>query len=76
MDVKNAFLHGTLAETVNCTQPFGFIDAAHLDYVCRLTKSLYGLKQAPGAWYSRFASFIKSIAFVEARSDTSLFVFH
>jgi hypothetical protein len=37
---------------------------------------LYGLKQAPHAWYSRFASFLLGLGFVEAKTDTSLFVFH
>jgi hypothetical protein len=74
LNVKNAFLHGTLSETVYCTQPSGFVDSSKPDHVCRLNKSLYGLKLAPRAWYNMFASFIRSIGFVEARSDTSLFV--
>jgi hypothetical protein len=74
LDVKNAFLHGTLTETVYCTQPVGFVDPAHPDMVCKLNKSLYGLKQAPRAWYSRFATFLCSQGFVEAKSDTSLFL--
>jgi hypothetical protein len=73
LDVKNAFLHGTLTETVYCSQPTGFVDADRPDLVCRLNRSLYGLKQAPRAWYSRFASYLASIGFVEAKSDTSLF---
>jgi hypothetical protein len=44
--------------------------------VCRLNKSLYGLKQAPRAWYSRFAAFLLTLGFVEAKSDTSLFIYH
>jgi hypothetical protein len=76
LDVKNAFLHGTLTETVYCSQPTGFVDPAHPDLVCRLKKSLYGLKQAPRAWYSRFASFLLSLGFADAKFDTSLFIFH
>jgi hypothetical protein len=36
LDVKNAFLHGTLTETVYCSQPTGFVDADRPDLVCRL----------------------------------------
>jgi hypothetical protein len=49
LNVKNAFLHGTLTKTVYCSQPTGFVDATHPDLVCRLNRSLYGLKQAPRA---------------------------
>jgi len=76
LDVKNAFLHNTLMEIVYCSQPAGFVDPAHPEMVCRLNKSLYGLKQAPRAWYSRFASFLVSLGFTEAKSNTSLFVYH
>jgi hypothetical protein len=75
LDVKNAFLHGTLNETVYCVQPTGFVDSTKPNYVCRLNKSLYGLKQAPRAWHGRFASHITSLGFVEAKSDTSLFIY-
>jgi hypothetical protein len=54
----------------------GFADPAHPDLVCHLRKSLYGLKQAPRAWYSRFASYLTTLGFIEAKSDTSLFIFH
>jgi hypothetical protein len=52
-----------------------FVNPAQLDRVCRLNKSLYGLKQAPRAWYSQFATYLLTLGFVEAKSDTSLFVF-
>ncbi|WVZ78827.1 hypothetical protein U9M48_026477 [Paspalum notatum var. saurae] len=76
LDVNNAFLHGTLSETVYCVQPSGFVDPQHPDHVCRLNKSLYGLKQAPRAWFSRFATHLLSLGFTEAKTDASLFIFH
>ena len=71
-DFKNAFLHGTLSETVYCSQPSGFVDPAQSHAVCHLNKSLHGLKQAPRAWYSRFAAHLLSSGFTEAKSDTSV----
>nr|GFB36140.1 retrovirus-related Pol polyprotein from transposon TNT 1-94 [Tanacetum cinerariifolium] len=47
MDVKTAFLHGSLKEDVYVCQPEGFIDADHPSHVYKLKKALYGLKQAP-----------------------------
>lgn len=47
LDVKNAFLHGYLKETVFMEQSPGFVSTDHLEYVCRLKRALYGLKQAP-----------------------------
>jgi hypothetical protein len=75
LDVKNTFLHGTLLDTVYCSQPMGFVDPVQLDWVCRLNKSLYGLKQAPQTWYSWFTTYLLTLGFVEAKTDTSLFVF-
>jgi hypothetical protein len=45
LDIKNAFLHVTLSETIYCSQPIGFVDPAHPQLVCWLNKSLYSLKQ-------------------------------
>jgi hypothetical protein len=75
LDVKNVLLHDTLSETIYCNQPTGFVDLAQSDHICHLNKSLYGLKQTLWAWYSRFTTYITSLGFVEAKSDTSLFVF-
>ncbi|GJT33408.1 putative ribonuclease H-like domain-containing protein [Tanacetum coccineum] len=49
MDVKTAFVHGTLKEDVYVCQPEGFIDADHPSHVYKLKNTLYGLKQAPRA---------------------------
>lgn len=75
MDVKNAFLHGHLNETVYMHQPMGFRDKNHPNHVCLLKKSLYGLKQAPRAWYQRFADFVATIGFSHSKSDHSLFIY-
>ncbi|GJU38906.1 retrovirus-related pol polyprotein from transposon TNT 1-94 [Tanacetum coccineum] len=44
MDVKTAFLHGTLKEDIYMCQPDGFIDVDHPIRVYKLKKALYGLK--------------------------------
>lgn len=75
LDVKNAFLHGELQETVYMHQPLGYRDRDHPDYVCLLRKSLYGLKQAPRAWYKRSADYVLSIGFTNIKCDNSLFIF-
>jgi len=75
LDVMNAFLHGMLSETVYCSQPTGFVDSAFPSHVCKLNESLYGLKQAPRAWYSHFAAYLIKLGFVEAKCDTSLFIY-
>nr|GEX50849.1 putative ribonuclease H-like domain-containing protein [Tanacetum cinerariifolium] len=50
MDVKNAFLYGTIEEEVYVCQPPGFEDLDYPDKVYKVVKALYGLHQAPRAW--------------------------
>ncbi|XP_073138900.1 uncharacterized protein [Henckelia pumila] len=50
MDLKAAFLHGDLEETIYMEQPKGFIHQKTQNKVCLLRKSLCGLKQSPRQW--------------------------
>ncbi|GJZ72149.1 retrovirus-related pol polyprotein from transposon TNT 1-94 [Tanacetum coccineum] len=49
MDVNTTFLNGVLREEVYVSQPEGFVDQDHHNYVYRLKKALYGLKHDPHA---------------------------
>nr|GEW20687.1 retrovirus-related Pol polyprotein from transposon TNT 1-94 [Tanacetum cinerariifolium] len=49
MDVKSAFLYGTIKEEVYVSQPLGFVDPKFPDRVYEVEKALYGLHQAPRA---------------------------
>ena len=46
MDVKTAFLNGSLKENIHMKQPEGFIAKGKEHLVCKLNRSIYGLKQA------------------------------
>nr|GEV60862.1 hypothetical protein [Tanacetum cinerariifolium] len=54
MDVKSAFLYGTIEEEVYVCQPLGFEDPDHPNKVYKVFKALYGLHQAPRAWELTF----------------------
>ncbi|PKU71327.1 Retrovirus-related Pol polyprotein from transposon TNT 1-94 [Dendrobium catenatum] len=75
LDVANAFLHGSLSETVYMRQPRGFEDTTNPTHVCQLHKAIYGLKQAPRQWYNTLTSFLVSIGFIHSKSDPSLLIF-
>nr|GEY57727.1 retrovirus-related Pol polyprotein from transposon TNT 1-94 [Tanacetum cinerariifolium] len=49
MDVKSAFLYGTIEEEVYVSQTPGFVDPEFPDRVYKVEKALYGLHQAPRA---------------------------
>nr|GFB82391.1 hypothetical protein [Tanacetum cinerariifolium] len=73
MDVKTAFLHGSLKEDVYVCQPEGFIDADYSSHVYKLKKALYGLKQAPKAGYDELSTFLLQNGFSKGTIDPTLF---
>ncbi|GJZ75674.1 retrovirus-related pol polyprotein from transposon TNT 1-94 [Tanacetum coccineum] len=74
LNVKTAFLHGTLKEDVYVCQPEGFIDVDHPSQVYKLKKALYGLKQAPRAWYDELSTFLLQNHFLKGTIDPTLFI--
>nr|GFC36579.1 ribonuclease H-like domain, reverse transcriptase, RNA-dependent DNA polymerase [Tanacetum cinerariifolium] len=51
MDVKSAFLYGTIDEEVYVMQPPGFQDLTFPAKVYKVEKAMYGLHQDPRAWH-------------------------
>ncbi|GJT39011.1 retrovirus-related pol polyprotein from transposon TNT 1-94 [Tanacetum coccineum] len=74
MDMKSAFLYGTIEEEVYVTQPPGFKDPDHPDKVYKVVKALYGLHQAPRAWYETLANYLLGNGFKRGKIDQTLFI--
>nr|GEV16811.1 hypothetical protein [Tanacetum cinerariifolium] len=74
MDVKSAFLYGTIEEEVYVCQPLGFEDPDHPDKVYKVVKALYGLHQAPRAWYETLATYLLENGFHRGQIDQTLFI--
>nr|GEV22470.1 hypothetical protein [Tanacetum cinerariifolium] len=74
MDVKSAFLYGTIKEEVYVCQPLWFEDHDHHDKVYKVVKALYGLRQAPRAWYETLATYLLENGFQRGTIDQTLFI--
>ena len=73
MDVKTAFLNGSLEETIYMVQPEGFIAKGQEKKVYKLQKSIYGLKQASRSWNLRFDQAIKSFEFLQSLDEPCVY---
>ncbi|GJX65903.1 putative ribonuclease H-like domain-containing protein [Tanacetum coccineum] len=74
MDVKSAFLYGTIDEEVYVSQPPGFVDPDHPNKVYKVVKALYGLHQAPRAWYATLSTFLEKHGYKRGTIDKTLFI--
>nr|GEX73937.1 hypothetical protein [Tanacetum cinerariifolium] len=74
MDVKSAFMYGTIKEEVYVYQPSGFEDPDYSDKVYKVVKALYGLHQAPRAWYKNLANYLLENGFQRGKIDQTLFI--
>nr|GEV63971.1 retrovirus-related Pol polyprotein from transposon TNT 1-94 [Tanacetum cinerariifolium] len=74
MDVKSAFLYGTIDEEVYVTQPPSFVDPKFPNKVYKVVKALYGLHQAPRAWYATLSTFLEQSRNRRGDIDKTLFI--
>nr|GEU29574.1 hypothetical protein [Tanacetum cinerariifolium] len=74
MDVKSAFLYGTIKEELYVSQPPGFVDLKFPDRVYKVEKALYGLHQAPRAWYETLSTYLLENGFRRGTIDKTLFI--
>ncbi|GJV80482.1 putative ribonuclease H-like domain-containing protein [Tanacetum coccineum] len=70
MDVKSAFLYGTIDEEVYVSQPPSFVDPDHPKKVYKVVKALYGLHQAPRAWYATLSTFLEKHGYKRVKQKT------
>lgn len=84
LDVKTAFLNGTLEKTVYMEVPEGLkakmTDKSEVEsnferkYVCALQRALYGLKVSPKRWFIRFREAMSRMEFESYPFQPCLFI--
>ena len=74
MDVKTAFLNGSLDCEIYMPQPEGFVDPDRPNHVCKLKKSIYGLKQSARCWNTTLDEYLKSVGYHKSRADGCIYM--
>ncbi|GKB70109.1 putative ribonuclease H-like domain-containing protein [Tanacetum coccineum] len=74
MDVKSAFLYGTIKKEVYLCQPPGFEDPQFPNKVYKVEKALDGLHQAPRAWYETLSTYLLENGIRRGIIDKTLFI--
>jgi hypothetical protein len=71
LDIKTAFLYGTLEEEIFLQPPPGCEPPGGMCW--RLLRSLYGLRQSPRQWYKKLKSELVKLGFTASAEDQALF---
>nr|GEU82481.1 putative ribonuclease H-like domain-containing protein [Tanacetum cinerariifolium] len=74
IDMKSAFLYGTVDKEVYVIQPPGFQDPEFLAKVYKVEKVMYGLHQAPRAWYGTLSKYLLKNGFQTGTIDQTLLI--
>jgi hypothetical protein len=61
MNIKSAFLNGSIKKEVYVEQSPSFESKGYHNHIYKLYKALYGLKQAPRAWYKCLRDLLKMV---------------
>jgi hypothetical protein len=73
MNIKSAFLNGSIMEEVSVEQPPSFESEEFSNHVYKLYQTLYGLKQAPRALYECLRDFLIDNGFRIGKGNSTLF---
>ena len=74
MDVKTAFLQGSIDAEIFKQQPVGYVNKDRPDHVCRLRRSIYGLKQAAQCWNEEIDTFLLSNGYKKSSFDGCIYM--
>ena len=74
LDVKTAFLDGSVEHDIYMSQPDSFIDPNRPNYVCKLNKRIYGLKQSARCWNSTSDEFLTSSGYQRSAADECIYI--
>src|SRR5258708_16810668 len=75
MDIKSAYLNGSISEDIYMQQPKGYEEKGGESKVAKLKKGLYRLKQAGQEWYATLHDFLIQLGFCRTHADHSVFIF-
>ena len=73
MDVKTAFLNGSLEETIYMEQPEGYVVKGKEHMVWKLKKAIYGLKQASRSWNQCFDQTVQKFGFEKCPNESCVY---
>lgn len=74
MDVKTAFLNGTVNHDIYVSQPERFIDPDHPNYVCKIKKGLHALKQSARCWNQTLDNFLVTNGYRRSPAHECIYV--
>ena len=74
LDVKTAFLHGDLEETIYMVQPRNFENLGEEQKVYLLRKSLYELKQSSKQWNIKFHEHMETTGFQRSSFNNCVYI--